>query len=224
MASPLVNEVVRLFTPSTHSLQAALASPTPLPAQTATLSQPDEIAPQAVSAPAAPRPSTTPVQARTVWMPVPPGAIATQPLKLDFGALPYEPALASIASAPVSDNVKAQALFDLLPRVPEELQGETAQRAATMLRDRDYARVARPWILNARTHGAVLGALFADLMERPDAVALPTLVEIAKTPDHPFAPSAHDNLTLLVGSDHGIDWPAWDKAVLQKLSTPAPDP
>jgi hypothetical protein len=155
---------------------------------------------------------------------MPPGALATEPLKLDVGALPYESAMLSIMRAPVPESVKAQALFDLLPQVPEESMAHTAEEAAKWLRDRDYARIARPWIVNAKTHGAVLGALFADLMERPDAVALPTLVEIAKNPEHPFAPSAHDNLTLLVGHDFGVDWPAWDQAVLQKLSTPAPDP
>ncbi|HEV7405342.1 MAG TPA: hypothetical protein VGO11_20530 [Chthoniobacteraceae bacterium] len=155
---------------------------------------------------------------------MPRGAIATQPLKLDAGPLPYESTVGSIMAAPVPDGVKAQALFNLLPQVPEESLANTAEQAAALLRDRDYARIARPWILSPKTHGAVLGALFADLMQRPDAVALPTLVEIAKTPDHPFAPSAHENLTLLVGQDHGVDWPAWDKAVLEKLSTPAPAP
>jgi hypothetical protein len=169
-------------------------------------------------------PAPAPAKPEPVWLAVPPGAIATQPLKLDVGALPYESAMLTIMRAPVPDSVKAQALFDLLPQVPEESMANTAEQAATWLRDRDYARIARPWIVNARTHGAVLGALFADLMQRPDAVALPTLVEIAKTPDHPFAPSAHDNLALLLGHDHGADWPAWDKAVLQKLKAPAPEP
>jgi hypothetical protein len=159
-----------------------------------------------------------------VWLAVPPGAIATQPLKLDVGALPYESAMLTIMRAPVADGVKAQALFDLLPQVPEESMANTAEQAATWLRDRDYARIARPLIVSPKTHGAVLGALFADLMQRPDAVALPTLVEIAKTPEHPFAPSARDNLTLLVGHDYGVDWPGWDKAVLQKLSAAAPGP
>lgn len=216
---PLVFSIVRPARPQ----PAVASSPTPAPAK---------IGPIRPTGPMAPTPApvakATPAGAHTkvepIWLAVPPGAIATEPLKLDVGALPYESAMLSIMRSPVADGVKAKALFDLLPQVPEESMANTAEQAATWLRDRDYARVARPLIINPRTHGAVLGALFADLMERPDAVTLPTLVDIAKNPDHPFAPSAHDNLTLLVGRDYGVDWPAWDKAVLQKLTTPAPPP
>lgn len=197
-------------------------SPTPLSASLS-VAQPASASPDIT--PITPiLPTPAPARPQPTWLAVPPGAVATLPLKLDVGALPYESALLTITHAPVPDGVKAQALFDLLPQVPEESMASTAEQAAALLRDRDYARLALPWIVSPKTHGAVLGALFADLMERPDAVALPTLVEIAKTPDHPFAPSAHDNLTLLVGHDYGIDWPAWDKAVLQKLNTPAPAP
>src|SRR5215207_1901571 len=91
-------------------------------------------------APAAPTPS--PAKPEPVWLPPPPGAVATQPLKLDVGALPYEAAMLSIMRAPVPDGVKAQALFDLLPQVPEESVANTAEQAATWLRDRDYARIA----------------------------------------------------------------------------------
>jgi hypothetical protein len=204
-----------------HAPRSAAMSPAAAPPSVAVgrpAPQPPLIA---RSPPVLPTPASAPANPQPVWLAVPPGAIATQPLKLETGPLPYESTMVSIMSAQVPDGVKAQALFDLIPRVPEEMRANTAEEAAALLRDRDYARIARPWIVNAKTHGAVLGALFADLMQRPDAVALPTLVEIAKTPDHPFAPTARDNLTLLVGHDFGIDWPAWDKAVLQRLNAPA---
>lgn len=213
---PLVAKAMRPPRPQS----VALAAP---PATEIGLMRPmSPIGPMPV--PATPTPIPPLAKLEPVWLSPPPGAMATQPLKLDLGALPYESAMLAIMRAPVSDGVKAQALFDLLPQVPEETLANTAEQAAIWLRDRDYARIGRPWIVNSKTHGAVLGALFADLMQRPDAVALPTLVEIAKEPEHPLAPSARDNLTLLVGRDYGVDWPAWDKAVLQRLNTPAPEP
>ncbi len=211
-----------MFFATTEHLESRRSTSSPAPVTS--VAQSTRETPAIGHGPVLPTPASAPARRQPVWLAVPPGAVATQPLKFDVGALPYEAALGAILQAPVPNAVKAQALFALLPQVPEESMASTAEQAAALLRDRDYARIALPWIVSPKTHGAVLGALFADLMERPDAVALPTLVEIAKTPDHPFAPSAHDNLTLLVGQDFGIDWPAWDKAVLQKLNTPAPTP
>jgi hypothetical protein len=62
--------------------------------------------------------------------------------------------------------------------------------------------------------------LFADLMERPDPIALPTLLTIARTPGHPFASAAHTNLELLIGNDFANDWVQWESEVQRRLSAP----
>jgi hypothetical protein len=162
--------------------------------------------------------------ARPALLTAPTQALTPGPVKLDVGALPHEAAMLEIMRAPAPEDAKAAALFGLLNQVPEEALASTAEQAVKWLRDRDYRQIGRPWIVNPRTHGAVLSTLMADLMERPDPVTLPTLVEIAQEPAHPLAPAARENLKLLVGKDHGVNWPAWDKAVLEKLSTPPPKP
>jgi hypothetical protein len=174
------------------------------------------------TSPAKPIATPEPTEPKSVWnTPLPaPLAGPAQPLRLqpkDVGALPYESAMLAIMRAPGPDSDKAAALFGLLPHVPEEVLANTTEQALNWLSNRNYAAIANPIITNPKTHGQVLGPMFADLMQRPEAVALPTLLQIAETPDHPFAPSAHDNLSLLVGRDLGSDWPAWQSAIVQRV-------
>ena len=75
-----------------------------------------------------------------------------------------------------------------------------------------------PLVLNVQTHGAIMSEMFRDLMERPAAVSLPTLLAIARTPEHPYAGSARENLELLLGQNLGEDWSAWEGAVRGRLS------
>lgn len=172
--------------------------------------------------------SSTPTQAppKSIWNTALPAPMAAAPvLRLDkhvVGTLATEAATREIMSSPAPDSTKAAALLDMLAQVPAEALGQTAEQAVRVLPDRNYAALAFPIITNPRTNGQVLSPMFADLMQRPDAVALPTLLQIAQTPDHPFAPSAHDNLSLLFGRDLGVDWPAWQQVVLQRVGTGGP--
>lgn len=113
---------------------------------------------------------------------------------------------------------KARAIFALLPSLPESALASVAEQAVEKLPDADYPATALPVITNPKTHGQVLSVLFADLLERPDAITLPALLSIARNPEHPFAPSALDDLCLLLSADFGSDWSRWDTAIRQKLA------
>ena len=113
---------------------------------------------------------------------------------------------------------RARAIFALLPSLPESALATAAEQAVEKLPDADYPATALPVVTNSETHGQVLSVLFADLLERPDAITLPALLTIAKNPDHPFAPSALDDLRLLLSADHGSDWSRWDAAIRAKLA------
>ena len=117
-----------------------------------------------------------------------------------------------------SFDVNTRAIFALLPSLPESALTTATEQAIEKLPDADYPATALPVITNPETHGQVLSILFADLLERPDAITLPALLTIAKNPDHPFAPSALDDLCLLLSADFGSDWSRWDTAIRQKLA------
>jgi len=85
------------------------------------------------------------------------------------------------------------------------------------LPDQEYSH-ARNILVNPGTFGLALRVMWGDLMERPEQLSLPILLQIARNPQHPFAPQARENLDLLVGADFGEDWPRWDAAIREKLS------
>jgi hypothetical protein len=98
----------------------------------------------------------------------------------------------------VSESAKAQKILEMLPTLPAEALQRGTEIAIRLLRDRDYS-AARDRLLDPQTHGMVASALFADLLERRDEIALPALLAIARIPSHPYAAAARDNLELLLG-------------------------
>ena len=139
-------------------------------------------------------------------------------IELSRGKLAWEAAIESITKASgVSDTAKSRQLLAMIATLSEEALTAASEEAVKRLPDTDYNAVALPLLANPQTHGLVESVLFADLMERPDAITLPALLRIARTPNHPYAKFAHDNLDLLVGEDFGADWPKWEAAVQKTL-------
>ena len=118
----------------------------------------------------------------------------------------------------MSDTAKSRRLLAAIATLPEPALTTAAEEAVRLLPDADYNSVALPLVANPRTHGSVESVLFANLMERPDAITLPALLRIARMPDHPYAKFARDNLDLLVGEDFGLDWQKWEAAVQKALA------
>ena len=140
-------------------------------------------------------------------------------IELSRGKLAWEAAIESITKASgVSDTAKSRQLLAMIATLPENALTAASAEAVKRLPDADYNAVALPLVANPQTHGLVQSVLFADLMERPDAITLPALLRIARTPNHPYAKFAHDNLDLLVGEDFGADWPKWEAAVQKTLA------
>lgn len=139
------------------------------------------------------------------------------PLPLQTGELAWEARIRSALSREkATDAEKAIALFQLLPSIPAEGAETCAEEAVKRLPNTEY-RHAQAAVSNPGTYGLALGVLFADLMERPDNLRLPTLVTIARNSAHPYAGPARDNLELLLGQDFGEDWVRWESAVREKL-------
>ena len=139
------------------------------------------------------------------------------PLELQRGVLPWEERINSILSTTrLSDSLKARILLGGLRGLPEEGLQKASQEAIDRLSDRDYAIVAGI-LIDPRTHGMVQSVLFADLLERPDGITLPTLLAIARNTDHPLATSARDNLELLLGKRFENDWAKWEVEISRAL-------
>jgi len=138
------------------------------------------------------------------------------------GPIPdWEQRIDDVLTAKEDEDQKAKRLLDLLPHLPEDGQVEAAQHLSNLLPDEQYAVLAQT-LTNAHTPEAVLDVLMTDVLNRPNPIKLSTLLEVARTPDHPKADEARDVLEVFVDEDYGKNWDAWEAAV-QKWLKENPD-
>ena len=148
----------------------------------------------------------------------PPDVSLAPPLALEQGTLPWEEKIEGVLrDGSLNNTAKARRLIAMFPELPADGLATAAEECVERLPDADYDAVALPAIASPKTHGAAANVLFADLMERPDAITLPALLRIAQIPNHPYARFARENLRLLLDDDFGSDWPKWDAAVRSAL-------
>ena len=119
-----------------------------------------------------------------------------------------------------ANSATAQMLINLLPTLPAEGQGEAAQHISNLLADKDYSKVM-PFLKNPATAEEVLDVLVTDLMNRPDSVKLPALLEIAKVPNHPTREEALTDLQIFLDEDYGNDFGKWETAMKAYLAKEA---
>lgn len=143
---------------------------------------------------------------------------AVPSFQLQKGELPWEKRVNEVLDNPkIADTAKARLLLEMLPSLPVEGRESTAEHAISRLDDADY-RHAQVVLTNPGTYPPALAALWSDLMGRPDAISLPTLLQVARNSSHPYAENARENLDLLIGKDFGTDWPSWETAIREKLA------
>jgi hypothetical protein len=179
----------------------------------------------AVTTPGPPRPAPIAVKPPVrSGAPPAPGLPATLPPQT---AVPTEPSIpqltnweqridAVLGSDEIDEARKADALLAMLPTLPEDGQLEAVQHISNLLPDERYPSIA-PILTNALSSEPVLEALLTDLLNRPDALKLPTLLQLARIPDHPKAGEARDVLEVYVEENFGTDWAKWDGAIQKFL-------
>jgi len=162
-----------------------------------------------------PPPATVPVPAPTASQAVPGGA--TTPTPAVEAINDWEKRIDGILGDDQTDEAKkADVLLALFPSLPEDGQIEAAQHISNLLPDERYSSLA-PMFTNALSGEHVLEVLLTDLLNRPDALKLPTLLEVARLPDHPKAGEARDILEVFTDENFGTDWAKWEGAVQKYL-------
>lgn len=133
----------------------------------------------------------------------------------------WEEKIDDVLTSKGDEAVKAKQLLDIFPRLPEDGQIEAAQHLSNLLPDEQYPALAQT-LTNAHTSEAVLDVLMTDVLNRPNQLKLSTLLDVARTPDHPKAEEAKDVLEVFVDEDYGQNWLAWEAAI-QKWLKENPD-
>ena len=151
----------------------------------------------------------------------PPTAPAAKPAALADWEVKIDSVLrANPDNSDAANSATAQMLINLLPTLPAEGQTEAAQHISNLLSDKDYNKVLAI-VKNPTMPEDVLDVFVTDLMNREDTVKLPTLLEIAKIPNHPHREEAATDLQIFLDEDYGTDWAKWDAAMKAYLKKQA---
>lgn len=179
--------------------------------------------PQAVAAPS-PSPATElpPERPPRRDLPSPPSekVTATVPKAPPRPLEPWEYKIDEVLRSNADEAQTAQILINMLPTLPPDGQAEAAQHISNLLLDKDYNKVL-PLIKNPNLSEEVLDVFVTDLMNRDDATKLPTLLEIAKIPNHPHREEALTDLEIFLDEDFSNDPVALQRGVQKYLQQQA---
>jgi len=126
----------------------------------------------------------------------------------------WEDKLDDILGSEGQDTNKAKQMLAMFPRLPEDAQVEVAQHVSNLLPDQEYAPLGK-LLQDSKLPEAVLDVLIVDVLNRPNSLKLPLLLEIAQNPEHPKAGEAKDLLELYLEQDYGTDWNKWQAKLKQ---------
>lgn len=154
----------------------------------------------------APPPRTRPAPPVATENPATAAATATGMIK------DWEQRIDNLLTTPGDESAKGRELLAMLPNLPEDGQVEAAQHMSNLLADEDF-KMLTPTLTNAAVPEAVLDVLITDVLNRPNELKLPALLDVARIPNHPKATEARDILEVYVDENYGEDWAAWTTAV-----------
>jgi hypothetical protein len=117
----------------------------------------------------------------------------------------WEKAIDQVLTQKAEPAVIGTALLELLPSLPEAGRTEAVQHMANLLPNEGYEPASR-MLANPETSSEVQDVLLTDLLNRPNALKLPVLLEVARTPEHAKAQQAKDLLQPYLVDDYSTDW------------------
>lgn len=108
-------------------------------------------------------------------------------------------------------------LLEMLPQLPEDGRLEALQHAANLLSDEDYAPMGKMFI-DPKTPADELEILMADVLNRPNSIKLPLLLQVARSTEHLNAGEAREILEVFLGESYDNDWDKWQAKVNEYLT------
>jgi hypothetical protein len=159
----------------------------------------------AVSKPAGGNPTVSPPPEKPMTPPAPLPVTGAAPAATNQIA-DWENKLDDILGSDEEDTNKVKQLFAMFPRLPEDGQAEVAQHLSNLVADEDYRPLGQI-LENPKAPESVLDVLMSDVLNRPNAVKLPLLLELAQNPNHPKTDEAKDLVELYLDEDDPAKWP-----------------
>jgi len=132
----------------------------------------------------------------------------------------WEEKLDTILTSDKPDPDKAKEMIEMFPKLSPEAQEEIAHHISNLTPDENYS--LGQFVTNSALPEAVLDVFTEDVLNRPNSIKLPLLLDVAKDSNHPKASEAKDILELFLENDYGTDWTTW-QASLDKWLKDNPD-
>lgn len=121
----------------------------------------------------------------------------------------WEDTIDEILGSQEEDSFKARQMLQIFPRLPTtDAQVEVAQHISNLTPDEEFTNLAQ-YATNSALPDDVLEVFLDDVLNRPNSVKLPTLLDIASNGQHPKAADAKELLELFLEEDYGTDWAKW---------------
>ena len=138
----------------------------------------------------------------------------TEPTLSDMPA--WESSVNAILESAEDNNTVAAKLDALSLSLPLDGRVEATQHMVNLLGDESY-QLARGKLANPATPREVMDVIYSDVLNRPNTVKLPALVDVLAVPGHPLHAESLETLRVFVGKDVGTDASAWNAAVQEFL-------
>jgi hypothetical protein len=113
---------------------------------------------------------------------------------------------------------QAQSLLTLFPSLPPATQIEAAHHISNLLPNESYSTWSG-YLTNTAAAPEVRNVIYADLMQRPNGIKLPMLLELARAPATGRSPEALALLRHVLGADYGTDWLRWQQGIEARLKS-----
>ena len=116
-------------------------------------------------------------------------------------------------------NAKSAQLAYWLKGLSSEDCELASDAVADAVKDDSFA-VLKPLLLDPQLPEVARETFSLNLMDRPSAIRLPALLEMAQASNHPDSAEARDMLGIYLDRDLGNKWAAWQQAVEIELQKP----
>jgi hypothetical protein len=166
-----------------------------------------------LSSPAGPERTGKPAQAgqQTESSPVTPAAeltITAQPAA-GTNLLPdWQDKVDEVLRLDAQPSEVGKKFLEMLPQLPAEGRVEALQHAVNLLADADYEPIGKMFTDPKVTEDEI-EILIRDVLNRSNAIKLPLLLQVARTPGHIKAGESREILEVFLGEDYGQDWDKW---------------
>jgi hypothetical protein len=112
----------------------------------------------------------------------------------------WEDTVDDIVGSDDPDTNKVAKLFALFTNLPPDGQEEVVQHLSNLVEDDNYAQLGQ-LLTNSSLPQGVLDELMSDVLNRPNTLKLPMLLDVAQNQDNPEHDEAKDLLELYLGDD-----------------------